>query len=103
MKGAKQKYGCIKCDWTVETCKNLDGARCTDCGGPIWPSISTSKPRPPLGLTPRWICEEERLEQVRAAIGRYIDASMNVPVEWIEEHNELTARLSSRKMPMLQN
>lgn len=50
-------------------------------------------PKPPIGLKPRFIHDEERLVQVRSAIDRYMKANMRVPVEWIEEHNELTGRL----------
>lgn len=45
--------------------------------------------RPLLGITPRHIWIERRLEEVREAIGKRVHGSWPVPVEWIEEYNEL--------------
>jgi hypothetical protein len=55
-------------------------------GGP-----STAKP--PLGLRPRFIADEERLREVADAITRYRVAGKPVPVEWLREHDELGYRL----------
>ena len=51
--------------------------------------------RPPLGLRPRRFVDEERLSEVYAAIARYLEAGKPVPVEWIEEYNELAVRLDA--------
>jgi hypothetical protein len=48
--------------------------------------------RPPLGIMPRYIWNEKRLEDLRDAIYRYISAVRPVPAEWIEEYNELLQR-----------
>jgi len=49
--------------------------------------------RPPLGLIPKKFYEEQikvqRFQDVCDAIKRYWDANLKIPVEWIEEHNEL--------------
>jgi len=49
--------------------------------------------KPPIGLMPKTIHDErvnrDRLNEVRSAITRYIDAGLKVSVEWIEEYNEL--------------
>ena len=45
--------------------------------------------KPPLGLRPRKLAIEERLNEVRAAILRYCEASLAIPIEWIEEYNSL--------------
>ena len=45
--------------------------------------------KPPLGLTPRYITSQHRYEEVCGAIRRYFNASLTIPIEWIEEHNEL--------------
>jgi len=45
--------------------------------------------KPPLGLVPRKIRENERLVEVKDAIIRYMDASKPIPQEWIDELNEL--------------
>lgn len=51
-------------------------------------------PKPPLGLKPRQIHEDERLEQIDAAIVRYLHDDKVVPLEWLEERNELINRRS---------
>lgn len=50
-------------------------------------------PKPPLGLTPKYIWHEKllkvRLDEVTAAMKRYIEALHLIPTEWIEEYNQL--------------
>jgi hypothetical protein len=48
--------------------------------------------KPPLELTPRWVREMERFEEIIAAMKRYSDAGLSVPIEWIEELDELYDR-----------
>ncbi len=43
----------------------------------------------PIGLRPKWVSDKERLNEVRSAIVRYYDAELKIPIEWIEEYNEL--------------
>ena len=45
--------------------------------------------RPPIGLKPKWLHDEQRLKDVRDAIVRYYNADMPIPIKWIEEYNEL--------------
>jgi len=45
--------------------------------------------RPPLGLRPKHIAREMRRMEVREAINRYLHADRAIPLEWIEEYNEL--------------
>jgi len=45
--------------------------------------------KPPIGLRPKWVIDKERLNEVRSAIVRYYDAELKIPIEWIEEYNEL--------------
>jgi hypothetical protein len=40
---------------------------------------------PPLGLRPRFIVEEQRLDEIEAAMGRYIFANMDIPFDWVDE------------------
>ena len=42
----------------------------------------------PLGLMPRQLHIESRMNDIREAIVRYQDAGMEIPQEWIEEWNE---------------
>lgn len=44
---------------------------------------------PPIGLKPRWLVAEERLLEVEAAIGRYQEAGLEIPLEWITERFDL--------------
>lgn len=54
---------------------------------------SLSSVKPPLGLMPKGLHEEqvkiERFNAVCGAIARYYDARLPINVEWIEEYNEL--------------
>lgn len=52
--------------------------------------------RPPLGLTPKRIRQEQRFQEVCAAIARYYDAGKKIPIEWVEEYNELVEMRGER-------
>jgi hypothetical protein len=45
--------------------------------------------KPPLGLMPKkhWI--DRRISDINSAINRYMECGKEVPIEWIEEYNEL--------------
>ena len=49
--------------------------------------------RPPLGLIPKQFyksnSKENRFNDVCGAISRYLNEGINIPIEWIEEYNEL--------------
>lgn len=47
--------------------------------------------KPPLGIPPRYLWEEERRQKIRKAITEYMAADLMVPECWIEEWNELTS------------
>jgi len=47
------------------------------------------KPKPPLGLVPDYIWREERLDDIKGAIKRYLDAKLQIPISWITEQYEL--------------
>ena len=55
-------------------------------------TIMTNIIKPPLGLTPRWIRDMERFEEIISAMKRYSQAGMPIPIEWIEEVDELYDR-----------
>ena len=55
-------------------------------------TIMTGIIKPPLGLTPRWIRDMERFEEIISAMKRYSEAGMPIPIEWIEEVDELYDR-----------
>lgn len=45
--------------------------------------------RPPLGLMPKRLWEEQRMGEIAAAVARYREAGMDVPMEWMLEYSEL--------------
>ena len=59
--------------------------------------IPSNMLEPPLGLKPRWLAEEERLEEVDAAIKRYGQVKKMVPREWTDEWNFLYERKKVRE------
>ena len=50
----------------------------------------SSVKKPPLGLVPRFIRDEQRAREIIDAILRYIDNGRPVPHEWIDELVERT-------------
>ena len=50
--------------------------------------------KPPLGITPRWLLDEERAIEIEQAITRYSEVDYPIPVEWIQELNEVYERLN---------
>ena len=49
------------------------------------PTNQAAAPRPPLGLKPEQLWEEERGIEIMRAIIRYVDAGMTIPGEWLVE------------------
>ena len=41
--------------------------------------------KPPLGIAPRYVIDEQRAREIIAAVLRYLDAVKPVPREWLEE------------------
>lgn len=63
--------------------------------------ISTPKPpkgiKPPMDVKPRFIVADERLSELREAIRMHMYSNLHLPIEWIDEYNEVIAYLDSRK------
>ena len=53
--------------------------------------------KPPLGLIPKWIRQEERQKEICQAIIRYFNANKKIPIEWIEEFNKNNKIMKSKK------
>jgi hypothetical protein len=53
--------------------------------------------KPPLGVKPRWLHEEQRLQDLGGAIYRYLNEQYPIKPEWIEEYNEIIKRMEERK------
>ena len=49
--------------------------------------------KPPIGITPRWLLDEERAIEIKQAITRYNEADYPIPIEWVQELNEIYERL----------
>jgi hypothetical protein len=65
-----------------------------------WPDGNggTSREKPPLGLRPRFIADEDRLREIEAAITRLKTCGWRVPAEWLTERDEIDARVQARAM-----
>lgn len=48
--------------------------------------------KPPIGIEPREIHDNRRLDELVSAIYRYTRVGIKVPIEWIEEYNELVSK-----------
>ena len=53
--------------------------------------------KPPLGLRPKSIVNEHRVKEISEAISRYTSAHYALPLEWIQEYNELVDELAEEK------
>lgn len=50
--------------------------------------------KPSLGLKPQYMWDMERQQSICEAIKRYLyDGETAIPIEWVEEYNELVAKL----------
>ena len=45
--------------------------------------------KPPLGLKPRCIHHEQRINEIKEAVVRMFNANHTINVEWIREYNEM--------------
>ena len=52
--------------------------------------------KPPLGLTPKYIWDSQRLFDIINAIHRYAQAEKPVPGEWVDELRILCIKLTTR-------
>lgn len=62
----------------------------------IYIPMKRKRRRPPLGVTPMWTHNEQRLEELNKAIDRYDRANLPVPKEWIAEKQSLDAYCQGR-------
>ena len=54
--------------------------------------------KPPIGLTPRWVIDEQRFVDILNAIVRYAADNRPIPDEWVEELAEINQRKTDRAM-----
>ncbi len=48
--------------------------------------------KPQLGLKPKYIHDAQRAAEISAAIIRYLDSKVPIPIEWVEEYNEIRVK-----------
>jgi len=48
--------------------------------------------KPPIGVMPKHIWDAKRKQDLLEAVMRYMDKNKPVPVEWIQEFNELVSK-----------
>ena len=60
--------------------------------------------KPPLGLRPRFIVLEQRLQEIREAIERCMKYNQDeaydmfpIPYEWVEEYDEIVSKLNEMR------
>ncbi len=53
--------------------------------------------RPPLGVKPKWLHDEERARELRDAINIRLHCDSDIPIEWVEELNSIFVLLKDRK------
>lgn len=80
---------CKVCIWKQVDCKNC-------AFKPI--VIERGKEKPPLGIVPRWMHEGQRLRELRETIVRYMQHGEYLPLEWIEEYNDLIRAERAREI-----
>ncbi len=50
-------------------------------------------PKPPLGLRPRWISDEQRLNEIVCAMIRYSKDNNAIPHSWIDELEDIVKKI----------
>lgn len=55
--------------------------------------------KPPLGLTPKYIHDRMREQEIQEAIDRYKLANKEVPEEWLREHFDLISKAGAPSYP----
>lgn len=54
--------------------------------------FNMSPQKPPLGVVPRHIHDEQRLRDLKECVANYMQAGLTILPEWVEEYNELIKR-----------
>lgn len=48
---------------------------------------------PPLGPKPKFVFDQMRIDELKNAFQRYISANWPIPIEHVQEYNELVSQL----------
>jgi hypothetical protein len=70
---------------------------------PDWFKAVPDLDKPPLGLMPKYLHDEKRLDDIREAMGRWDNACKTIPQEWINEEKELLKAMKDRRNSTLAN
>ena len=57
--------------------------------------------KPPIGLKPREINDENRFANVREAMVRYLNSGLVIPQEWVDEYNLFILAKATQELNML--
>ncbi len=101
-------------EYNCKDCLHKGSELCEHCTAVSYPSGRTSRPThfrsvedsiirirleditvPPFGLKPKYIHDEHRAIDISNAIVRYLRNSLPIPIEWVEEYNELRTKEKS--------
>lgn len=61
-------------------------------------ALNVNLEKPPIGLMPKSIHLEKRFYEVCGAITRYYSVGGKIPIEWVEEYNELLEKVDNDKI-----
>lgn len=53
--------------------------------------------KPPLGLYSHHLWIYDRIHEILGAMERYIQAYKQIPINWVEEYNELIAEVQNER------
>jgi hypothetical protein len=59
-----------------------------NCFHPVFKADSIA----PLGIQPKSVWNRQRSIDLKMAVNRYFEADKPIPIEWIEEYNELNKK-----------
>jgi len=53
--------------------------------------------RPPLGIRPQWLIDEQRFDEILSGAVRFNDAGKSIPIDWLIEMQEIFFRAQSKR------
>lgn len=62
-----------------------------DCNSCVYSPVSECEP--PQGLRPRFMVAQERMTEIMEAITRYTKRQWLIPIDWVNEYNELAENM----------
>lgn len=80
---------CKVCIWKTVDCDNCSFKPLV---------LPKNAEKPPIGIMPRWMHDGRRLRELRETIVRYMQHGEYIPLEWIEEYNDLIRTERAREI-----